>query len=127
MNKVVLDASAFLALVNNEIGKDVVEPLLPHSIMSSLNVSEVVSELDSKLSLPLAHIQKILCLIPEVYQFNKELAVQTGLLKKSSTHLGLSLGDRACLALAAHLTLPVYTADKAWSKLHTDITITQIR
>ena len=127
MNKVILDASAFLALVNNEAGKDVVEPLLPYSIMSSVNISEVVSELNSKLSLPIEHIQKILCLIPEVYQFDKNLAIQAGLLKKSVTHLGLSLGDRACLALADHLTLPVYTADKAWSKLHTDITITQIR
>ena len=127
MNKVILDASAFLALVNNEAGKDVVEPLLPYSIMSSVNISEVVSELNSKLSLPIEHIQKILCLIPEVYQFDKNLAIQVGLLKKSVTHLGLSLGDRACLALADHLTLPVYTADKAWSKLHTDITITQIR
>ena len=127
MNKVILDASAFLALVNNEAGKDVVEPLLPYSIMSSVNISEVVSELNSKLSLPIEHIQKILCLIPEVYQFDKNLAIQAGLLKKSVTHLGLSLGDRACLTLADHLTLPVYTADKAWSKLHTDITITQIR
>lgn len=127
MNKVILDASAFLALVNNEAGKDVVEPLLPYSIMSSVNISEVVSELNSKLSLPIEHIQKILCLIPEVYQFDKNLAIQVGLLKKSVTHLGLSLGDRACLTLAVHLTLPLYTADKAWSKLHTDITITQIR
>ncbi|WP_230204212.1 hypothetical protein [Rickettsiales endosymbiont of Trichoplax sp. H2] len=60
MNKVILDASAFLALVNNEAGKDVVEPLLPYSIMSSVNISEVVSELNSKLSLPIEHIQKIL-------------------------------------------------------------------
>ena len=127
MNKVILDASAFLALVTNEAGQDVVEPLLPYSIMSSVNISEVVSELNSKLSLPTEHIQKILCLIPVVYQFDKDLAIQAGLLKKSVTHLGLSLGDRACLALADHLTLPVYTADKAWSKLHTNITITQIR
>ena len=42
MNKVILDASAFLALINNEDGKDIVEPLLPYSIMSSVNISEVV-------------------------------------------------------------------------------------
>ena len=63
MNKVVLDSSAFLALVNNEIGKDIFEPLLPNSVMSSVNISEVVSELHSKLSLPLIQIQKILYLI----------------------------------------------------------------
>jgi PIN domain nuclease of toxin-antitoxin system len=45
MNKVILNTSAFLALLNNEIGKDIVEPLLPHSIMSSVNIAEVVSEL----------------------------------------------------------------------------------
>lgn len=127
MNKVVLDSSAFLALVNNEIGKDVVEPLLPNSIMSSVNVSEVVSELNTKLLLPLSQIQKILYLISKIRHFDKELAIQSGLLKQSCSHLGLSLGDRACLALASHLNLPVYTADKAWSKLDSDLTITQIR
>ena len=44
MNKVILDTSAFLALLNNENGKDIIEPLLPYSIMSSVNISEVVRE-----------------------------------------------------------------------------------
>ena len=127
MNKVVLDSSAFLALVNNEIGKDIVEPLLPNSVMSSVNISEVVSELHSKLSLPLIQIQKILYLISEIHPFDKELAIQSGFLKQSCSHLGLSLGDRACLALASHLSLPIYTADKIWSKLDTSLIITQIR
>jgi PIN domain nuclease of toxin-antitoxin system len=127
MNKVILDTSAFLALLNNENGKDVVEPLLPCSIMSSINISEVVSELNSKLSLPVNQIQKILYLVYEIYPFDKNLAIQSGLLKQSYSHLGLSLGDRACLALASHLNLPLYTANKAWSELDTDLTITQIR
>ena len=63
----------------------------------------------------------------EIYPFNKELAIASGLLKQSYSHLGLSLGDRACLALASHLNLPLYTANKAWSELDTDLTITQIR
>ena len=127
MNKVILDTSAFLALLNNEIGKDIVEPLLPYSIMSSVNISEVVSELHSKLSLPTHQIQKILYLISEIYPLNKELAIASGLLKQSYSHLDLSLGDRACLALASHLNLPVYTADTTWSQLDTDLAITQIR
>lgn len=127
MNKVILDSSAFLALINNETGKDVVEPLLHHAIMSSVNVSEVVSELNTKLSIPESQIQKILSLINEIYPFDKPLAVSTGLLKQNHLHLGLSLGDRACLALASHLSLPVYTANKIWSKLDTGITIYQIR
>ena len=127
MNKVILDASAFLALINNEDGKDIVEPLLPYSIMSSVNISEVVSELNSKLSLPVNQIQKILYLVSEIYPFNKELAIASGLLKQSYSHLDLSLGDRACLALASHLNLLVYTADTTWSQLDTDLAITQIR
>ena len=127
MNKVILDASAFLALINNEDGKDIVEPLLPYAIMSSVNISEVVGELHSKLSIPLNQIHKILYLISEIHPFDKELATASGLLKQSCSHLGLSLGDRACLSLASHLNLPVYTADKSWSKLDTNLTITQIR
>jgi len=80
MNKIILDTSAFLALLNNENGKDVVEPLLPCSIMSSINISEVVSELNSKLSLPINQIQKILYLVSEIYPFDKNLAIQSGLL-----------------------------------------------
>lgn len=127
MNKVILDSSAFLALVNNETGKNIVEPLLHDAIMSSVNISEVVSELNTKLSIPEPQIQKILSLINEIYPFDKNLAVTAGLLKQSHLHLGLSLGDRACLALASHLSLPVYTADKIWSKIDIGITINQIR
>ena len=76
--------------------------------MSSMNVSEVVSELNFKLSLPV----KILYLIPKIHPFNKELSIKSELLKQAYSHLELSLGDRACLALASHLSLPVYTADK---------------
>jgi len=78
MNKVILDASAFLALINNEDGKDIVEPLLPYSIMSSVNISEVVGELHSKLSIPLNQIHKILYLISEIHPFDKELATASG-------------------------------------------------
>jgi ribonuclease VapC len=42
-------------------------------------------------------------------------------------HYGLSLGDRACLALAMELKLPVVTADRAWIDLDLGIDICVIR
>jgi PIN domain nuclease of toxin-antitoxin system len=41
--------------------------------------------------------------------------------------LGLSVGDRACLALAIQRKARVYTADRIWSKLSLGIEIQVIR
>lgn len=66
--------------------------------------------------------------ISTIIPFDEELAFQAAGLKKDTKSYGLSLGDRACLALGQKMLLPVYTADKIWSKLQFDnITINQIR
>jgi PIN domain nuclease of toxin-antitoxin system len=60
MSKCILDASALLALVNTEPGAGYVEELLPLSVMSTVNVAEVVAELDKKLNITADESSKII-------------------------------------------------------------------
>jgi ribonuclease VapC len=71
--------------------------------------------------------QGVLAPIPEVFDFDKEQAKMAGWLRPQTRSLGLSLGDRACLALAIALKAPVYTADRAWKNLKLKIAIHVIR
>jgi len=49
-----------------------------------------------------------------------EYSILCASLKKSTKHLGLSLGDRACISLGIKLSFPIYTADKLWAELKLD-------
>lgn len=128
MNKSVLDASALLALFNSEKGASVVEVILPHSVISAVNASEVIAELYSKLNIPPKESQEMIhTVVDKIISFTADLATITASLRSKTTHLGLSLGDRACLALGLHLSAPVYTADKVWKKLDSPHQIVLIR
>lgn len=65
--------------------------------------------------------------IREAVAFTSVHAKLTGDLVAQTRALGLSLGDRACLALGFALTAPVYTADKSWKKLKVNVRIHVIR
>ena len=117
MNKVVLDGSALLALIKNESGAKVIEELLGSIIMSSVNVTEVAGILlDSDMSVEEAQ-EAIEPFIDSIISFDLEHSMACASLKKITKHLGLSLGDRACIALGIKLRLPIYTADKIWQEL----------
>lgn len=119
-NHIVLDASALLALLKNEPGADIVESLLGNIVMSSLNVSEVATVLlDSDMTIKECQ-DSMLPFISTIIHFDEELAFLAADLKKKTKAYGLSLGDRACLVLGQKMNLPVYTADKIWSKLQLD-------
>ena len=127
MNKVVLDASALLALIKNEKGADIVDKLLGSIIMSSINVSEVAAILlDSKMTMEECK-ECIEPFIQSIIPFDTDHSFLAASLKNTTKHLGLSLGDRACLALAIAYKLPVYTADKTWTKLKLDCEVILIR
>lgn len=119
MNKpAVLDASALIAVFNDEPGSLIIENILSHSVMSTVNVTEVMAYLYLKLSAPLEETQAMIeKLVDHIVPFDLKLAKETAKLKKEAKFLGLSLGDCACLALSKALHLPVYTADKIWTKL----------
>ena len=117
MTKVVLDASALIAYIRKEPGAENVLDLLPHAVMSSVNYAEVVTVL-SRLTMTSDIIESILKnLIGHVMPFDQSQALITGVLQRQTKSKGLSLGDRACIALGIHLQAPIYTADKIWVDL----------
>lgn len=120
VNKVVLDASALLALIKNESGADKVEQLLGSIIMSSVNVSEVATILFNHDMSMKDFNESILPLISTILSFDENQALITASLYKKTKTKGLSLGDRACIALGMHLQIPIYTADKIWSEIDLD-------
>lgn len=93
------------------------------SAISTVNVAEIVSKL-SDTGMPETVISQVLDLLAlEIIDFNQSLAHQTGMLRPLTRHAGLSLGDRACLALARARNLPTLTTDRAWEKLALDVSV----
>lgn len=119
----VIDASAALAFLMNEPGADVVRPLLEQGRMSAVNLSEVIARL-VRLGLDPVRAHYLGC---EVVPFDTDLADRAGRLWAHTAHLGLSLGDRACLALAMRDRSYALTADRAWKVLDPSIRIVLVR
>lgn len=116
--KVILDASALLVLLQEEKGAEIVKPLLDRSIMSAVNISEVLNVLVRN-NLPIAETAPLINdMIAEIIAFDAEHAALTAQLSLDVSIKGLSLGDRACIALGMKMKLPVYTADQIWQKVN---------
>lgn len=125
--RVVLDASALLVLLNSERGADVVAGTLPGAAMSAVNLSEVVAKLAER-GVPEREIRTALDgLGLEIYPFDRELAYLAGQLRARTRGRGLSLGDRACLALGLQLDASALTDDRSWSGLGIDVRIQVLR
>lgn len=133
MPGVVLDASAFLAYLQGEPGADVVaEMMLEGAWMSAANWAEVLSKVADAGLEPreLAHrleSEGIMGGIIKIMPLTGEQAARIGELPKVTRSHGLSLGDRACLALGLELNLPVATADQAWGLLELPVPVRLIR
>ncbi len=123
MSEIVLDASALLALLNREPGHEEVARTIPQAIVSTVNLSEVVAKLVES-GMPGEAIHEALDgLALEVHAFERNLAYEAGLLRTATRSRGLSLGDRACLALGRRLNLPVLTTDRAWEGLEVGVEV----
>ena len=113
----ILDASALLAVLLDEPGSDNVRVSLANSGMSEVNLSEVVGHF-ARNGAAESDIRSVLDPLPiERYPFDGELAYTAGLLLPLTKSVGLSFGDRACLALAQRLGVKVLTADRAWQNI----------
>lgn len=125
--EIVVDSSAILALAFRERGREHVAVALPGAAISAVNLAEVMSKLlDSGLS-PDQVDRQLDDFSLIVTDFDRELAMRTALLRAATAHKGLSLGDRACLALAMRERLPVLTADRAWADLDLGVEVVLIR
>ena len=128
MDKIaVLDSSALMAMMRWETGAERVAACLDWAIVSTVNLAEVETKLVSAgLDEQLAwwHIREIQC---KSIPFDDEQARMAGGLVKITKPFGLSLGDRACLALAIDRKATVYTTDRIWKQLDLGIEIEVIR
>jgi len=117
MTETVLDPSALLALLLGEPGGARVGDTLANAAMTTVNLVEAIAHFTRKGSCE-ADIRDMLDPLPiSIVPFDQELAYQVGALLSVTRAAGLSLGDRACLALARRLDVPALTADRAWQAI----------
>ena len=127
MNETILDATSVLALLNDEPGAAKVASLLPGAVISTVNLAEVVGKL-AEAGMPEETIKTVLGELGLiVVPFDEPLAFATGFLRPTTSRYGLSLGDRACLALGQQLNRPVLTADRMWKTVKLDVEVQLIR
>jgi ribonuclease VapC len=111
---VVLDASAVLALLFEEPGAEVVRAQLRSGVIGAANLAEVLAKLSDH-GLPAVEAARAVTILGlEVAPMTEAQAGRSAELRPMTRGVGLSLGDRACLALAAELGAPALTADRGW-------------
>jgi PIN domain nuclease of toxin-antitoxin system len=116
LSEAVLDSSALPALLWNEPGADHVCAALPGALVSSVNLAEVMTKLCERGLSASEGRELVESLGVVVVDFDADQAEATTALRESTRSLGLSLGDRACLALARRRNCAALTADSAWLK-----------
>jgi ribonuclease VapC len=127
MSAIVFDSSVLIAILRQEPGSEVGEQSLNEALISTVNLAEVATYL-ARNSVPTETINEALAAFPiEVVPFDQEQGLIAGYLYPACKSRGLSLGDRACLALAKSKCLSVLTADKAWLELEIDVSVESIR
>jgi PIN domain nuclease of toxin-antitoxin system len=127
VTRCVLDASAVLALLLDERGASDVSGRLTGAVWSAVNYAETLTRLAELTGSFDATRTCVNRLELEVVPLDEDLAAVTASLRPLTKNFGLSLADRACLALGVSLRLPVVTADQTWAKLNLGLPIIMIR
>jgi ribonuclease VapC len=123
----VLDASALIALLWDERGAEAVEPLLGRSVVSTVNWAEVLQRYQAHGIDTSGKRESVEALGIDIESFSAEDAEAVAELWEPTRSNGLSLADRACLALARRLGLAAHTADRDWTKVDLGIDVVLIR
>ena len=128
MNEVVFDASAILALLQQERGAEKLTPeIRRNAVASTVNLAEVQSKLVKMKNDPDQAWAAALSSVSAAEPFTSRQANIAGSLIAKTEKCGLSLGDRSCLALAISLKAPVYTTEQIWKGLKVGVAIHVIR
>jgi PIN domain nuclease of toxin-antitoxin system len=118
LSPVVFDASAIIAALKGEPGEDRVREAATRGSISTVNLSEVVAYFARRGHTARDSIVALLGPLPVgIVPFDTDHAMLAGLLVVETRSIGLSLGDRACLALARARSARIFTSDRAWSRL----------
>jgi ribonuclease VapC len=123
----VLDASALLCLLFDEPGADPVERVLHSACISAANYTEVISKLVDRGQPAEEAIADLRELDLEVVPFDRAQGEAAGSLRSATRQAGLSLGDRACLALSLSRGAVALTTDRSWAGLNLNIPIEVVR
>ncbi len=114
MSKYVLDSSAILALMFLEPGKDRVEEVLDEAIVGRINATEILTKLIERGASLTEAVESLDDLGLPTVEFDEAQSRKIAELRPLTKHLGLSLGDRACLALSIQQNAIAVTADRNW-------------
>jgi PIN domain nuclease of toxin-antitoxin system len=123
----VLDSSVLLAIFKNEQYAEDLLDVIEGSVISAVNFTEVWTKLHDLGLASNPDVQAIFDLLERVEPLTQSQAQLAADLRPLTKHAGLSLGDRACLALAIETGGEVYTADHAWSRVNVGCRIHAIR
>jgi PIN domain nuclease of toxin-antitoxin system len=127
VSEAVLDSSVILAILKDEAFDAIVYSVVDGGVMSTVNLVEVYSKLsDLKLAVT-PRVNALIRTLSRIEPFTESQARLAADLRPSTRHAGLSLGDRACLALALEVGAEVYTADRQWAHIEVGCTIHLIR
>ena len=123
-----MDASAILAFIQGEPGSEKLTPkLLSAAVCGAVNVAEVHGKLVGR-GWPIDEAwEDATSPLQDVIPFDLSQARLAGSLVAQTRTLGLSLEDRACLALALTLKAPVYTTEQVWKRLKLEVPVHVIR
>lgn len=114
---VILDASALVAVIKRERGADVVLAPGQRYQMSAVNYGEVLTKV-VELGGLIEDVREVIAPMRiTIHPFDEIQAEEVARLRPLTRHLGRSFGDRACLALARSMHLPVLTSDSKWAEL----------
>ena len=123
-----LDASALRAYLQREPGFEAVrEALREGAAISAVNLAEVAGKLKARGKDPERIVRRLLAMGLEVLPFTLEEALEAGALDPLTRPLGLSLGDRACLAAGKVRGLAVLTADRTWAGVVPGVDVVVVR
>ena len=124
---IVLDSSAVLVLLWKEPGADMITKSIAYASISAVNASEVVAKMVDR-GIDDATAEHILLTLGlNIINFDTPTAIMTAQLRRETKSLGLSLGNRACIALGSAQKCTILTADRAWSQIDMDVHIDLIR
>lgn len=112
--EVVVDSSAILAVVFEEVGGEAALPFVDGAFVSANIVAEVFTKLLDNGATSEGARETITNFEFDIHPVDAEAAFAIGELRAVTRSAGLSLGDRSCLALARKLGVPAVTADRAW-------------
>jgi ribonuclease VapC len=129
----VLDASAFLAYLRDEPGAEIVaEVIATGASICTVNLAETLSTAAARGADPEQLAAELIARglldgAVAVEPFTTADAIEVARLRPLTRAAGLSIGDRACLALARRHAAEAVTADSSWTGLNLDIEVRPIR